>query len=186
VVTSVVARCGPKSSSIPNPVVDTPPLAAFSKGIILPSLPILLFTMIILSPFGLMTILGKLHWIFAKKNLLCCHYFMHFLFVSIFQKFVTNYFRLLLITPAVTLPDFEKYLNSLIPRFKPGGVVEDAAIYAAAVRIMLKFPPCLLCLRSGVLMRSSSNQSRFTAEVLIDDPDFEFFLRLAKKALPLI
>jgi hypothetical protein len=101
-----------------------------------------------------------------------------------------NYFRLLLITPAVTLPDFEKYLNSLIPRFKPGGVVEDAAISAAAscenyAHVSTMSPLFTIeGLLSGALMRSFSNQSQFTqftAEVLIDDPDFEFFLRIGEK-----
>jgi hypothetical protein len=198
VVTSV-ASCGPKSSSIPNPVVDTPPSAAFSKGNSIPSSfpshPVVCHDASValwVDDNSGETTSG------SHKNVseVCTTSCSSCSFPS-FNNLLQSYSHLLPITPnpnsaAATLPDFDKYLNSLIPRFKPGGV-EDAAISAAEdfswenyAHLVSTMSP--LSTIEGLLLdvsvRSSSNQSRFTAasaEVLSDDPDFELLLEIGEK-----
>jgi hypothetical protein len=87
---------------------------------------------------------------------------------------------------------FENYLNSLTPRFKPGGV-EVAAVSAAAdfswddysdlVSVMTPSLKIVDMLKA-ILVKSSSNQSRFTAastSALSDDPNFDLLLAIGSE-----
>jgi hypothetical protein len=117
---------------------------------------------------------------------------------SDFSNFLQSYHRLLPIPSnnsnncSINLPVFENYLNSLTPRFKPGGV-EVAAVSAAAdfswddysdlVSVMTPSSKIVDMLKA-ILEKSSSNQSRFTAAstfALSDDPNFDLLLAIGSE-----
>jgi hypothetical protein len=89
----------------------------------------------------------------------------------------------------INFPAFENYLNSLLPRFQPGGVEESAALAAANfcwkdhsdVVSILNSTSSIEDLLASVQQQSFSDQSRFTMKSALYfpcDPKFDLLCRL--------